>query len=273
MREGVQAFLRNVSESTCQGKLGQLNARRHAEMPPVIGCCGWSEAQARYLSHFPVIEIQSTFYDPPAVKVAAKWRALASPEFSFCMKAWQLITHTPSSPTYRRLRSPVSSSEHDLFGSFRDTEQVWNAWQKTREIAEALRASVLVFQCPASFQPTRVNAKNLSRFFHKIGPQTFRVAWEPRGPWPASLVYELCAEHGLIHCVDPFVNRSVYGNSLYWRLHGKGAYSYRYTDADLSELKAMLPLGPTGQSGYVLFNNLSMKDDADRFGGLLARTP
>jgi uncharacterized protein YecE (DUF72 family) len=69
---------------------------------PLIGCCGWAGAQARYFSQFPVIEIQSTFYDPPASKVAAKWRALAPPGFVFCIKAWQLITHASTSPTYPR---------------------------------------------------------------------------------------------------------------------------------------------------------------------------
>ena len=131
------------------------------------GCCGWAEKQSLYVSHFPVIEIQSTFYDPPAAKVAAKWRELAPPGFIFCIKAWQLITHTPSSPTYRRLRSPIADEDRDKLGSFRATEQVWQAWRKTLEIAETLRAKVVVFQCPASFQPTGANVKNLSALDRK----------------------------------------------------------------------------------------------------------
>jgi uncharacterized protein YecE (DUF72 family) len=232
----------------------------------LIGCCGWAEAQARYVSHFPVIEIQATFYDPPAASVAAKWRKLAPAEFKFCIKAWQLITHTPSSPTYRRLRSPVDPDHRDLLGSFRDTEQVWRAWEKTREIAEILEANVVVFQCPASFQPTPINLQSFAKFFRKVGRQSFRMAWEPRGPWPPDLVRDLCATHDLIHCVNPFVDRSVYGDTIYWRLHGKGAYSYRYTDDDLKQLESMLPID---QPAYILFNNMTMKDDAERFMRLL----
>jgi len=239
-------------------------------MPALIGCCGWAQAQSKYLSHFPVIEIQSTFYDPPATKVAGKWRALAPTGFTFCIKAWQLITHAPSSPTYRRLRSPVKPEDRDVLGSFQDTEQVWRAWEKTREIAEVLQARVVVFQCPASFQPTSANLQNFSRFFRKLGRQSFHMAWEPRGAWAPELVYELCADHGLIHCVDPFVDRSVYGETLYWRLHGKGAYSYRYTDEDLEQLKKMLLHSQTAHPAYILFNNMSMKDDADRFRQLLS---
>jgi hypothetical protein len=36
---------------------------------PLIGCCGWAGSQPRYFSQFPVIEIQSTFYDPPAANL------------------------------------------------------------------------------------------------------------------------------------------------------------------------------------------------------------
>jgi len=232
---------------------------------PLVGCCGWAGAQAHYFSHFPVIEIQSTFYDPPAAKVAAKWRALAPPGFVFCIKAWQLITHASTSPTYRRLRRSTTPTERDLYGSFQDTEAVWRAWQKTLEIAQAVEASVVLFQCPASFQPISANLRNLSRFFHKLGSQPFRLAWEPRGPWPLELVHDICAEHELIHCVDPFVNHSVYGDRLYWRLHGKGSYSYVYTDQELAQLKTWLLRSQTDLPAYILFNNVSMKEDALRF--------
>jgi uncharacterized protein YecE (DUF72 family) len=172
----------------------------------LIGCCGWAGSQAQYFSQFPVIEIQSTFYDPPASKVAVRWRTIAPPEFEFCIKAWQLITHSSSSPTYRRLRQPIRAERSAFYGSFQDTDEVWQAWMKTLEIAEAVRAGVVLFQCPASFRATRLNIENLSRFFQRIGPQSFRLAWEPRGPWPAELVHDLCAQYRLVHCVDPLTS-------------------------------------------------------------------
>jgi uncharacterized protein YecE (DUF72 family) len=234
-------------------------------MRPRVGCCGWAGAQSDYFTRFPAVEIQSTFYDPPSLKVAMRWRSIAPPDFHFCIKAWQLITHTPASPTYRRLRAPVRSDERDLLGSFRDTEPVCRAWERTREIATVLDARLVVFQCPASFLPSAANIGNFSKFFLRLGAQPFQLAWEPRGAWPPELVYELCVEHGLIHCVDPFLNQSVHGDALYWRLHGKGSYSYRYTDADLEELRRMFSRQKEGRQAYILFNNLAMKDDAGRF--------
>ena len=57
------------------------------------------------------------------------------------------------------------------------------AWERTREIARALRASIALFQCPARFTPTTLNVANLRRFFTKIKREGLRFAWEPReGP-------------------------------------------------------------------------------------------
>lgn len=239
---------------------------------PRIGCCGWAGSQPQYFAQFPVVEIQSTFYDPPASRVAARWRDIAPSGFEFCIKAWQLITHAPSSPTYRRLRRPIDPGRRQCFGSFQDTDEVWQAWVKTLEIASTVRASAVLFQCPASFQPTRPNTTNLSRFFEKIGPQPFRLVWEPRGPWPAEVVRDLCKRYCLIHCVDPLVSPPALEGAIYWRLHGKGSYSYRYTDDDLIELRNLLRLAPDQKDAYVLFNNFSMKEDANRFRSFLNRS-
>jgi uncharacterized protein YecE (DUF72 family) len=236
-----------------------------------VGCCGWSEAQGRYVADFPTIELQSTFYQPPANAVADRWKAIAPAGFRYCLKAWQLITHTPSSPTYRKLKSPVSEQERELYGSFRPTEQVWLAWERTREIARILDAEVVVFQCPKSFLPTNENVRNLSQFFREIERDGRALAWEPRGEdWTTERVRKICAAHDLIHCVDPFEARPAYGERLYWRLHGIGGYRYRYSDEDLAELARKLS-EYSGWAGphYVQFNNIYSKDDALRFQALI----
>ncbi len=232
------------------------------------GCCGWREARAKYFDRFRTVELQDTFYEPPSITLARKWREAAPSSFEFCIKAWQLITHNSSSPTYRRLKSALSAQERDLTGSFRPTEQVWLAWERTFEIARALNAAVIVFQCPKSFEPGRENVRNFRTFFSQVERGGIQLAWEPRGAWPDALVRELCAEFGLLHCADPFDRPAVYGETLYWRLHGRGGYSYRYSDEELDELGRMLRDGAEeGRTGaYVMFNNIWMKEDAARFG-------
>jgi uncharacterized protein YecE (DUF72 family) len=229
-----------------------------------VGLCGWNGSQTSYFEAFDCIEIQSTFYDPPALNVVRRWRAAAPSRFQFCIKAWQLITHTASSPTYRRLRVPLAQNERDAVGSFQQTEQVWQAWQRTLHVARALDASVVLFQCPKSFLPTSANLINFSAFFRRANRECFRLAWEPRGEaWTDDVVRDLCAEFDLLHCVDPLKATSVYGDIPYWRLHGRGSYSYRYTDSDLLLLGKMLAERP--KPGYLMFNNFSSRTDALRF--------
>jgi len=238
-----------------------------------VGCCGWTEAQARYVRDFAAIELQSTFYDPPAPAVARKWKALAPPDFRFCMKAWQLITHTPASPTYRKLRQPVGAEERNLYGSFRQTEQVRLAWERTRQIAGILGAQVVVFQCPASFLPTRENLRNFRAFFADLERDGRMLAWEPRGDeWQPELVRDLCEESALIHCVDPFKTEAMAGEAAYWRLHGRGGYRYRYTEEDFAELSAMMrERAELAGPNYVMFNNIYSLPDAARFLDLYVR--
>jgi uncharacterized protein YecE (DUF72 family) len=131
---------------------------------------------------------------------------------------------------------------------------------------------VIVFQCPASFTPTKENVRNLKTFFEEIDRGSHVLAWEPRGEdWRPELVRELCAASNLIHCVDPFRNDPVHGDALYWRLHGRTGYGYRYTDEDLNELLARLQAwGHVAGPAYILFNNISSKQAAMRFQSLLA---
>ena len=105
----------------------------------------------------------------------------------------------------------------------------------------------------------------MGEFFGTIDRAGLRFAWEPRGVWPEELVLRLCEELQLIHCVDPFKNKHLFGDVQYFRLHGITGYSYRYTDPDLLQLKEWVTKKPT----YVPFNNNWMKDDALRFMELI----
>lgn len=44
-----------------------------------IGLCGFTIAMGKYSSHFPVVEVQQTFYQPPAETVMRRWRASTDP--------------------------------------------------------------------------------------------------------------------------------------------------------------------------------------------------
>lgn len=226
---------------------------------------------------FDVAEVQQTFYEPPKVETLAKWLADTPQPFEYTVKAWQLITHTGKSPTYRRLKRALSAEERGEVGAFRDTAIVEEGWQRTRESAEALNATRILFQCPASFTPTSENLQNLMQFFTRDAsraPETRKhvFLFEPRGDqWSDELLIDLCAELDLVHVVDPFFRQTVTPQRRYYRLHGRpnafgrSTYSYVYEDSELADLIELTH----GTDAYVMFNNLKMKQDALRFKAML----
>jgi uncharacterized protein YecE (DUF72 family) len=227
-----------------------------------IGCCGFRLSRAEYFSRFKVVEVQQTFYQPPKIETLRGWREDAPADFEFTLKAWQLITHEGASPTYRRMKRELTEEERDECGAFRATKIVREAWATTRECAEALGATRILFQCPARFKPTDVNVANLRKFFSSVERAKFDFLWEPRGEWSRELVKELCRELDLTHVVDPLVERTATPERCYFRLHVRRGGRNRYEDEELSELYTMLPRGRTS---YVFFNNVRMADDATRF--------
>ncbi|HEV2765486.1 MAG TPA: DUF72 domain-containing protein [Pyrinomonadaceae bacterium] len=231
-----------------------------------VGCCGFRSSREAYYGLLRAVEVQHTFYQPPRPATLEKWRQEAPAGFEFTLKAWQLITHQSSSPTYRRLKRELTEEEREGAGSFRPTATVADAWRLTRECADALRASTVLFQCPASFRPTPENVKHLRVFFKSVERGKLSFCWEPRGGWPRELIKELCGELDLWHAVDPFAERTVTPARCYFRLHGRRGWRYQYEEAELEELRSMLP--GRGKS-YVFFNNVHMREDAVRFREML----
>ncbi|SRR5581483_4722836 len=233
---------------------------------PKIGCCGWRLTKPRYAEEFPVVEVQQTFYEPPMIGTLKRWRASVPADFEFTLKAWQLITHRSTSPTYRRLKTMLRPDEAADCGSFQSTAIVEQAWSATRACAEALGARLVLFQCPASFTPTLSNLEQMRSFFTRIKRDGLQLLWEPRGEWPESLIKSLCEELDLIHAVDPMITRTVTPEFIYFRLHGGKDFKGIHSDTQLRDLKELVG---TDKPAYVMFNNINMLDDATRFRDLM----
>jgi len=236
-----------------------------------VGLCGFSMAMKNYAEHFPVVEVQNTFYEPPPDATLKKWRAVTAASLEYTVKVWQLVTHAANSPTYRRMKRAVSAEQQP--GLFRDSPIVQEGWQRSLECAHVLSASALLFQCPASFTPERDNVARLRKFFERIERPSARLLWEPRGPkWVAQreLALSLCDSLDLVCVVDPFVTPPEAGRPVYWRLHGIGGARHSYTDEQLRTLHTLLLDAAPPSPAYVLFNNLPRVADAQRFQQLIA---
>ncbi len=208
-----------------------------------IGCCGFPIAMERYFEKFEVVEVQKTFYKPPSLETAKKWREMAPSGFEFTVKAWQIITHPPSSPTYRKAKLLVEDG-----GFFKPIKAVFEAWEVTKAIAKALKSKFILFQTPKSFKETEENFRNMKEFFGSI-ERDFIFGWEPRG-WRSEAVRRICKELSLVHVVDPFESEPTHGELRYFRVHKNRS------DEELRKLM--------DKCDYLLFNNPFMLRDAEK---------
>ena len=246
-----------------------------------VGCCGFPFSRKKYYAIFTTVEVQQTFYRLPPKDTVERWRREAPGEFIFNMKAWQVITHPSSSPTWRRTGiRPAGNIEN--YGYLKPTSENIEAWRKSIEIARVLSARVIVLQTPPSFGYNSENAQNARKFLSiatKYIDSNMVVGWEPRGNWSEHRdVVEgiVCSIPGVIHVVDPFRRSPVICKEqriLYLRLHGIGKkevnYKYKYSDEDLAKLaslvRSMVEQYDSIREVYVMFNNVYMGDDARRF--------
>lgn len=231
-----------------------------------FGLCGWTVNKRQYLETFPLLEVQQTFYEPPADALLRSWRRGVPPDFEFTMKAWQVVTHPASSPTYRRLKTPLPEEDRREVGGFRPTPVVLRAWERTLECAQLLRATAVLLQCPKSFTPSDDNVDSMRTLLPSVTRGDARLLWEPRGAWPDDLVAGLCRELGLVHVVDPMQRETVTPEQTYYRLHGTTGSRHVHTDQELRSLRDRIR---DRQRPYVLFNNLPRVGDAERFLRLL----
>lgn len=219
-----------------------------------VGCCGYPTSMKKYHEIFGLVELNITFYKYPKMSTVFGWRDKAPENFEFTVKAHKDISH-----------------------KFKfDIEPSVKAFEQMKEICKALKARILLIQTPGSFRPDKL--EDTHHFLGKINREGLVVVWETRGSsWDEPDTREKLAktlqELDVPHVTDPFKATPAYTSGVaYFRLHGLGErmYYYQYTDEELSRLHEFVkPLEAKGKEVYVLFNNLSMFEDALRFARYL----
>ncbi len=247
----------------------------------LIGCCGFPVSRRKYFKEYKLVEVQQTFYKIPAKETLERWRKEAPPDFTFTIKAWQAITHPPSSPTWKKAGLKIDEGKKDRYGLLKPTKENLEAWEKTLEAALLLNARVIVVQTPPSFKFSKENYENARIFFSSIKKPGVVVAWEPRGDWHKyrEQIAKLIEETEIVYVVDPLrLEPLVHGHIAYFRLHGLGHrevnYRYKYSDNDLERLSSVIEkvINTSDlREIYVLFNNVHMYNDARRFKEIAAR--
>ncbi len=114
-----------------------------------IGTCGFGRVKRPdYVKLLPAVEIQHTFYHPPAIETLEKWRQELPDGFECTLKAWQMITHESSSPTYRRLDRPLTEKEKAEAGFFRPTKTVREASRRNSQRCQGITGKNDPFPMP-----------------------------------------------------------------------------------------------------------------------------
>jgi len=215
-----------------------------------VGCCGYPVGRKKYQETFRLVEINRTFYQIPRISTVTKWRREAPAEFEFTVKAHQDISH-----------------KYKL-----KLENALEAFEAMKPICRELVSKIILIQTPASFKPDRLRDAEI--FFRNIRREELTVVWETRGPsWEKEEIRErlrdVLESLDVPHVTDPFKALPVYSGSVaYLRLHGSGLrmYYYQYSDEELLKLHSIVKSLESGEREvYVLFNNLSMFEDASRF--------
>jgi len=223
-----------------------------------VGCCGFQVGMPRYFQTFDTVELNSTFYKYPSLKLVEKWRRAAPEAFEFTVKTHQDISH--------RVRLQPS-------------KECIAAFERMRQICAILRSRVVLIQTPASFGSTEENLATAEDFFKKVDRDDLALAWETRGDaWNAPKTRErlrsLLSEVEVTHVTDPCLVEPAYSTPklAYLRLHGLGErmYYYQFTDRELEQVQAKATkIGVNSERTYLLFNNLTMFEDAKRLAQYL----
>lgn len=210
---------------------------------------------AQYIN---IVEINSTFYRPPAIYMSLSWikKVEKFPNFVFSVKLHQIFTHQ---------RKDISQKDVDDF----------------KLGIEPLRAkdrlAAILIQFPWSFVNTTYNNDYLMNLFDLFSD--YPLSLEVRhSSWDNPHFYELLAEHNVCFCnIDqPIFHNSIRPSAIstntqfsYVRLHGRNyknwfkedagrdeRYNYLYTKGELKEwIERIKNLGKKNDKVYVITNN------------------
>jgi len=193
----------------------------------LIGAGGWAYFQVTgmhplvaYSRAFDFVEVNSTFYEIPSLKLVESWRKSVPPNFEFAVRCNRALTH-----------------KH----KFQLTPEAFEDLGKMIMICTTLKAEILHLQTPAKFHPTRTNVELIRNFFSSTDLRGIRIALEVKGakqPLDPDLIKTM-QDCNMIHCVDLSKDEEPAYKSdiLYSRLFGKGPHNiYQPTDEELRKI-------------------------------------
>jgi uncharacterized protein YecE (DUF72 family) len=220
----------------------------------LIGTGGWAyfhipglNSLEAYSKIFNFVEINSTFYILPSLKMVESWRRRAPPDFEFSVRLNRAVTH-----------------KHEM----EPNEESFRIIDYTKQICRTLGSKTIVIQTPETIEYDDKKIKAIEDLFSSVDLNGLRIAWEIRqrdGKLPKPIL-NLMQENNVIHCVDLSKEEPAYQtDQVYTRLFGKGEHNiYQFSDEELKEIGRK-----TDEKEYnkvtASFHNVKMYKDAARY--------
>ncbi|NES30070.1 DUF72 domain-containing protein [Micromonospora terminaliae] len=143
---------------------------------------GWYPASADtpekrlsyYARQFPLVEVDATYYSPPAERTARLWAERTPPGFTFNVKAFSMLTGHPTrvSALYKDLRP--DTDKKNLYPDDlppQAYEEVWSRFLSALDpLVEAGKLGAVLFQFPPWFTIRRDNKQYLVEVARRCAP-------------------------------------------------------------------------------------------------------
>nr|WP_296073363.1 DUF72 domain-containing protein [uncultured Actinoplanes sp.] len=237
---------------------------------------------AYYAKKFPLVEVDSTYYGPPAEQTTSLWAQRTPDGFTFNIKAFSMLTGHPTKVTaiYKDLR-PETDKKNVYPGDLppQAYEEIWTRFLSALDpLVEAGKLGVLLFQFPPWFGIRKSNKDYLLEVASRCKPlrpvfELRNASWFEGANRDETLEFLRAHELPFV-CVDmpqghkssvpPIVEATAdlavvrfHGHSDKWTskdIHEK--FGYKYTERELEEWAPKLAgLAAQADRTHVLYNN------------------
>jgi uncharacterized protein YecE (DUF72 family) len=247
---------------------------------------GVSSAEERlryYAEHFPVVEVDSTYYFLPTYENAQRWAQRTPPSFTFNIKAFSLLTQHPTKPAALPKDVPVAAEKKNVYLKDFSGEVVERVWTDFLDalvpLADAGKLGAILFQYPPWFPISKKNKHYILECAGRVAPIKACVEFRHRS-WMTNdnqaETLDLLTGHGLSYvCVDmpqgfsssiPPVLAAT-SDLAVMRFHGHNndewesksvqrRFTYLYSEEELkSWTPRIVKLASEAQKTHVLMNN------------------
>ncbi len=218
----------------------------------LVGAGGWSYFQVpgtdsleAYSQAFDFVELNSSYYELPAISIASEWRKRVPDGFRFSVRYPRILVDHYGLNLLPGARSLL---------------------ERLEEVCKQLDAEVLTVLIGTG-SPIKESelAARVGDFLGTFSSGGTIVAVEFRGMRPSDEVFDIMKDSGAIHSIDLSNSEPRYeGRVLYSRLFGKGEENvYEFDDRELKEI-AKKASAPKFEKSILAFHGVRMYRDAGR---------